>query len=125
MTQKRSTKRSSSKSGRGVYYLKELHSGEKKYSVTDGHKTIKFGQKGAKDYTKHKRDVRDDKRRNYWIRHGGIGPSYTTSHKETWTKKGIMTAGFWSRWLLWNKPSVSASKSDISRRFGVTIHWAK
>jgi hypothetical protein len=34
-----------------------------------------------------------------------------------WGKSGIDTAGFWSRWLLWNKPTIKESYDDIKRRF--------
>jgi len=88
----------------------------KKYRVTvvthDGKKrkkrTVNFGQQGASDYTRHK-DVTRKKR--YLTRHGG--------GRENWTASGIFTAGFWSRWLLWSKPSLAAAKSEISRRFAV------
>ena len=45
--------------------------------------------------------------------------------KETWTKKGINTPGFWSRWLLWNKPSLRASIKDMEARFGIKIKRAR
>ena len=40
---------------------------------------------------------------------------YLARHKarENWTKSGLDTAGFWSRWLTWNKSSISASIKDI------------
>jgi hypothetical protein len=73
----------------------------------DSVRTVNFGQKGASDYTKH----RDQKRKQlYLARH---------RKRENWTKSGIRTAGFWSRWLLWNKQSLHASKQDVQRRFGV------
>jgi hypothetical protein len=73
---------------------------KKKYMVifenikTKRTKTIHFGQAGAEDYTMHK----DPQRMELYIkRHSGMG--------EDWTDSGIMTAGWWSRWLLWSKPS--------------------
>lgn len=74
-------------------------------------KTTHFGQRGASDYTKH-----GDKERmeRYLERHGG---GTTTSTKEDW--KDPTTAGALSRWLLWNKPSLSASFSDYKSRFGL------
>ena len=36
---------------------------------------------------------------------------------EVWSKSGIDTAGFWSYWLLWNKPSIKESYEDIKKRF--------
>jgi hypothetical protein len=74
-------------------------------------KTTHFGQRGASDYTKH-----GDKERmeRYLERHGG---GTTTSTKEDW--KDPTTAGSLSRWILWNKPSLSGSFSDYKRRFGL------
>jgi hypothetical protein len=72
-------------------------------------KTVRFGATGYEDYTTHK-DAERKKR-------------YMTRHKsrETWGKSGLETPGFWSRWILWNKPSLGASISDTSRRFGLKI----
>ena len=84
----------------------------KKYKIVlvydDGKtKTIHIGQAGADDFTTHK----DEKRKKAYIdRH---------KKRENWTD--ITTAGFWSRWLTWNKPSLSASIKDIETRFNVNI----
>ena len=45
--------------------------------------------------------------------------AYLSRHKknEGWTLQGIKSAGFWARWLLWNKPSLSASMADVNKRF--------
>jgi hypothetical protein len=51
------------------------------------------------------------KKKNYILRH----------HGEKWGIRGINTAGFWSRWLLWNKPSIRESANDIERRFKIKI----
>ena len=74
-------------------------------------KTTHFGQRGASDYTKH-----GDKERmeRYLERHGG---GFETSTKEDW--KDPTTAGSLSRWILWNKPSLSASFADYKKRFGL------
>jgi hypothetical protein len=101
-------------------YVVRKAKGEKKYQVTHQGKTIRFGQKGYTDYPKHKDH---DKMLNYVKRHGGIAPNYVTSHSEKWGKNGSMTAGFWSRWMLWNKPSISSSLSDMRRRFGMKIKY--
>ena len=88
---------------------------KKKYKIVltydDGkQKTIHIGQAGAEDMTSHG----DEERKKRYI----------TRHKknENWTKSGIDTAGFWSRWLLWNKSSLSASKKDIENKFKVNIN---
>ena len=83
----------------------------KKYRVTfpDG-KFVDFGGRGYSDYTIHKDPER---MKRYLTRHGGMG--------ETWTKNGIRTAGFWSRWLLWSKPSMTEAKRLLSSRFYLTF----
>ena len=74
-------------------------------------KTTHFGQRGASDYTKHGEKERMER---YLERHGG---GTTTSTKEDW--KDPTTAGALSRWILWNKPSLSASFNDFKRRFNL------
>lgn len=71
--------------------------------------TIHFGSAFHSDYTVHK-----DKRRKqlYIIRH---------RKRENWNKSGIRTAGFLSRWLLWNKPSLEESIKNIEKNFNVRI----
>ena len=67
--------------------------------------TIRFGAAGYEDYTTHK----DPKRRErYLLRHKA---------REDWTRSGILTPGFWSRWILWNLPTLEASLADVRRRF--------
>ena len=85
----------------------------KKYKVviTDGErtKTVHFGAEGYSDFTKHKDTER---KKRYIARH---------QKRENWNKSGIYTAGFWSRWLLWNKPTIEESIKDIEKRFKVSI----
>jgi hypothetical protein len=51
---------------------------------------------------------------------------YLDRHKarENWSKPGISSSGFWSRWLLWNKPTLSGSIKDLFKRFGVKMKSA-
>jgi hypothetical protein len=85
----------------------------KKFSVImeDNGKTkkIKFGAKGYEDYTMH----HDDSRKQ----------AYINRHKkrENWNADGIKTAGWWSKHLLWNKPSIQESIKDIMQKFDVKI----
>ena len=74
-------------------------------------KTTHFGQRGASDYTKH---GEKERMQRYLERHGG---GTTTSTKENW--KDPTTAGALSRWVLWNKPSLSGSFSNYKSRFGL------
>lgn len=70
-------------------------------------KTIQFGAKGYEDFTIHK----DPHRKNmYDSRH---------ERKENWDNP--FTAGFWSKWLLWNKSSINKSIDDIENRFNILI----
>ena len=79
----------------------------KYYIITNSGKTVKFGAFGMSDFTIHK-DVARKQR-------------YIDRHKknETWTKSGIDKRGFWSRWLLWNLPSIKESYQDIKKRFNI------
>lgn len=86
---------------------------EKKFMVKVNNKTIHFGQKGYTDYTINKDD---NKKKNYLARHKA---------REDWTKKGIDTAGFWSRWILWNKKTLMDSIRDTNNRFNIKIKYIK
>ena len=67
-------------------------------------KRIYFGSAGMSDYTLHK----DTIRKNLYIqRH---------QKRENWTNTGILSAGWWSRWLLWNKPSFNESLKDVKNK---------
>ena len=79
---------------------------DKKYDArVDGSKTVSFGQKMASDFTKHK-DT--DRKERYIDRHKA---------REDWTKSGVKTAGFYSKHVLWNKPTLKESIDDINKRF--------
>jgi hypothetical protein len=88
---------------------------DKKYKIVlhyeDGRtKTVHIGQAGASDYTIHK----DKERRDRYIeRHRA---------RENWTKSGIDTAGFWSKYLLWNKPTIGEAKKYIEKKFNLQIN---
>ena len=78
---------------------------KKYYIITKDNKRVYFGQASASDFTKHK----NEERKNLYI----------NRHKknEDWGKSGIDTAGFWSRWLLWNKTTIKESYQDIKRKY--------
>ena len=79
---------------------------DKKYDArVDGTKIISFGEKGASDFTKHKDK---DRKERYIDRH---------KKNEDWTKSGVKTAGFYSKHVLWNKPTLKESIDDINKRF--------
>lgn len=68
-------------------------------------KTVKFGAAGYGDYTL---GTTDEQKFNYIARHKA---------REDWTKAGYCSAGFWSRWVLWNKRTINESIKDINQRF--------
>ena len=69
-------------------------------------KTTHFGSSGMSDYTKHKDDERKDL---YLARHRA---------NEDWNNP--ITAGALSRWILWSKPTISASFNDYLKRFNLS-----
>ena len=80
-----------------------------------GQSKVHFGHPAYEDYTMHRDSTRKQK---YLKRHN---PVTKQKRQQDWTIEGIHTAGFWSRWLLWNKPSIEESIADIRRRFGIRI----
>ena len=65
--------------------------------------TVHFGQAGASDYTIHK----DPERKKLYIeRH---------EKNENWNDP--TSAGALSRWILWNKPTITESIKDYKKRF--------
>ena len=83
--------------------------GKKYYALfkdkeTGREKRVYFGSAGMSDFTKHKDSERKER---YISRH---------QKRENWTSSGILTAGWWSRWLLWNKPSFRESLSDVKSK---------
>ena len=78
-------------------------------------KTIHFGAVGYSDFTKHK-DI--ERKKRYDARHR----NHSRHHNhEDWTIRGVYSAGFWAKWILWNKPSVEQSIRDVKKRFNIKI----
>ena len=72
--------------------------------VGDGKtKTVRFGAKGMSDFTQHGDEAR---KQRYLDRHRA---------NENWNDP--TTAGFWSRWTLWNLPTFAQSLADVKKRF--------
>jgi hypothetical protein len=99
-----------------TYTLYKSSNSSKKYDVfvisSKGNiKKISFGAEGYSDFTKHKDPERKQR--------------YITRHKtrENWNKSGIETAGFWSRWILWNKPTIRDSMNDTRKRFNLSTDY--
>ncbi len=77
------------------------------YIITKSRKIIKFGAVGYSDFPTHKDEAR---KKQFINRH---------NNNKNWTKSGINSAEFWSRWLLWNLPTIKASYEDIKRKFNI------
>ena len=75
--------------------------------VDNKQKIISFGANGYEDYTIHKDILR---KQRYLARH---------KPREDWTMSGVLTPGFWSRWILWNQPTIQGSVMDLKSRFGL------
>ena len=92
-----------------IIKLKKSNRKEKKWMVIIDGRKVHFGASGYSDYTIH-----GDKKRmeRYVARH---------RKREDWTKSGINTPGFWSRWLLWSKPSLNEAIKLIENKFNVNI----
>jgi len=84
---------------------------KKKYKVVvtgkDKKKTLHFGQKGASDFTKHK----DEERKKLYI----------SRHRKNEDWSNVYSSGWWSRWLLWEKPSIKEAKKNIERTKNIDI----
>ena len=80
----------------------------KKYTATlPSGKKVHFGAKGYQDFTQRGDEAR---RTSYLARHGGGG--------QDWGDRE--TAGYWSRWLLWEKSSLTAAAAAL-RKKGVKL----
>ena len=88
------------------YYPYAANDGKHKYYIiTESGKKVYFGQYGASDFTIHKDEAR---RQRYIERH---------KNRENWKKSGIDTAGWWSYWYLWYKPTKKEAYNYIKSHF--------
>ena len=69
-------------------------------------KTVNFGAAGYQNFTEH---GDEERRKSYLARHRAI---------EDW--KDEQSAGYWSRWLLWEEPSLQAAARKL-RSNGVDV----
>ena len=100
---------------KGIYLLKLSDRKDKRYQVyqiDSLDKKIKIGPvlhfgSGYENYTMH----RDDDRKN----------RYLQRHRKNEDWDDLSTAGAWSKWLLWNKPSLKDSISDMMKKFDIKI----
>lgn len=110
-SKRKSLRKSPKRSSKNKIILRKSHLPKYKFVVTVNGKQIHFGSRGYSDYNHHKDYTRY---KMYKLRHRS---------RENWTKSGINTAGFWSRWILWNLPSFRNSIKDTEKRFNIKISY--
>ena len=74
-------------------------------SVSPKRKRVSFGAKGSNDYTL---TNDEEAKERYLKRH---------APRENWNDP--LSAGALSRWILWNKPTLSGSILDFKKRFNL------
>ena len=72
-------------------------------AVIDNKKTVSFGSSEHSDFTKHKDTERKQR--------------YLNRHKAQENGNDPTTAGALSKYVLWNKPTISASVKDMNKHF--------
>ena len=90
--------------------IKPSTKADKKYMATfetdaGRTKTTHFGAAGYDDFIKSKNEVKK--------------AAYIARHKVNENFQNPTTAGALSRWILWNKPTLSASIADYKRKFNL------
>lgn len=73
--------------------------------------SVKFGDNRYDDFTTHKDPLR---RKRYIKRHAA-------SNREDWSASGYDTAGYWSRWLLWEKDSLKKAINFMRDKKNIDI----
>ena len=90
-----------------------LSSNLHKYFVIINNKKIQFGAEGYNDYTiyykKFGKEYADMKKKAY------IG-----RHKVNENFNNPFTAGYYARWILWNKSTVQESFNDVKRKLNIS-----
>jgi len=98
-----------SKGSKGLKLVKIMRSPnkDKKYRAVFSRngkiKNVDFGAAGMSDFTKHKDPERKQR--------------YINRHKSRENFNDPTSRGALSRWVLWNKPSLSESVKDYKRKF--------
>ena len=78
-----------------------------RFEVDGRERTTHFGQRGANDYTTHSKLNREARKK-----------AYDARHKATEDWSDATSSGALAKYILWNKPTISASLADYKRRFG-------
>ena len=89
-----------------IIHISESGRANKKWkAAAEGQRTVHFGQRDAGDFTIHRDEAA---RQAYIARH---------SKPENWGRTGVMTPGWLSRYLLWEKPSLDEAIAAASRKY--------
>ncbi len=89
------------------YYPYPSDRPEKKFFIiTNEGKRVYFGQANASDYTIHK----DAKRKQLYINR------HKKREEHLWNKSGINKPSFWSRFLLWEEPTLELAYKKIREK---------
>lgn len=90
--------------------LYKLKNSKHKYKIEfpEGGRSIYFGAAGYDDYTIHHDKAR---KLRYIARH---------EKRENWSSQ--YTAGFYSRWLLWEKKTLKSAIRNMYKKFGIKIN---
>ena len=85
--------------------IKKSRNPKKKYdAVFNGEKTVSFGAAGYSDYTIHK----DDKRKELYLkRHSN----------EDWSRSNVASPAWLSRWILWEKKTLSEAIRHVNTMY--------
>jgi hypothetical protein len=102
------------------FYLYKSNKPNKKYLVqfenpkTNRINTIHFGaiKPDGEPYQAFIDHKDEERKQRYLKRHKGMGENWNNPYSG---------AGFWARWILWNKPTLSASIKDTNERFDIKI----
>lgn len=84
--------------------IKKSNRKDKKYQVNVNGNVVHFGQKGYEDYTTHK----DIKRKERFYQRFRL-------------TNDINSPLFWSMNVLWNKPSIEESISNMNKKFNLDV----
>lgn len=85
---------------------------------------VHFGDKNARDFL-----LLNDPESEYYdpVNAPDVREAYLARHEanENWNVSGVDTAGFWSRWLLWEKPTLEKAVQNLYKKFGIRVLYDK
>jgi len=83
-------------------------------------KLIYFGQAGYRDYITMNQDKKEGKIDDDVDK---VKEIYINRHSKSEHWDDPNTAGFWSRWIGWNKPTLDECIEDIRQRFNIDVRY--